>query len=257
MTQDRVVMCMKWGDLYSTDYVNLLYRAVCDHLDKPFRFVCLTEKPEGLLPEIEHIMYPDLDLEPKRYKSGIWPKLGVLSDSISDLKGRCLFIDLDSVIVGSLEPFFEAEGDLIMLGAGRNWKHPYRNLEPEAMSGVFAFDVGSQQYILDAFMADKEAAFEQFANETQVIGHYGRNITFWPQNWVVSFKRHLCQPPFLAFFLQPRRPKPDALIVAFHGEPRPVVVVTHKGPLWMNFPRFVRTPVTWVRDYWIKYGYKG
>ncbi len=44
---DRVVICMKWGTLYSADYVNVLYNAVRAHLEGPFRFVCLTDDPRG------------------------------------------------------------------------------------------------------------------------------------------------------------------------------------------------------------------
>gem|GEM_PF-5478088 len=29
---ERVVICMKWGDLYGPDYVNVLFNAVCENL---------------------------------------------------------------------------------------------------------------------------------------------------------------------------------------------------------------------------------
>ena len=32
MTHTRTVICMKWGTLYSTAYVNVLYRAVRAHI---------------------------------------------------------------------------------------------------------------------------------------------------------------------------------------------------------------------------------
>jgi hypothetical protein len=50
MTQDRVVICMKWGALYAPDYVNVLYNACRVQITGPFRFVCLTENTEGLRP---------------------------------------------------------------------------------------------------------------------------------------------------------------------------------------------------------------
>ncbi len=252
-SMNRIVLCIKWGNLYPTAYVNLLFRAVKDHMDHPFRFVCLTDEAEGLDPEIEPFPIPEFGLKPERFRAGLWPKLSIFKPDLYSLKGRCLFIDLDSMIVGSLEPLFQLNGELIMIGGGRNWKHPKKNLKPEAMSGVFAFDFGSQYQIFETFCANREKAYAHSANDTVFIEKYGRNITFWPSDFIVSFKHHLCQPFGKAFFLEPNPPQPSTKIVAFHGDPRPIDVVRSKGPLWVNFPRFVRVPVSWAKDYWLKY----
>ena len=37
------VVCIKWGEKYSAEYVNRLYGMVQRQLSLPHRFVCLTE----------------------------------------------------------------------------------------------------------------------------------------------------------------------------------------------------------------------
>ena len=51
---------MKWGTLYSAEYVNVLYRAVRKNLSGDFRFVCLTSESDGLLDEIETYPIPEI-----------------------------------------------------------------------------------------------------------------------------------------------------------------------------------------------------
>jgi hypothetical protein len=251
---NRVVLCIKWGNLYPTAYVNLLFRAVTDHMTHDFRFICLTDDPEGLDQNIENFPIPEFGLTPERFKAGLWPKLSIFKPDLYGIEGRCLFIDLDSMIVGELEPLFQIKGDLLMIGGGRAWQHP-KNKEPEALSGVFAFDFGTQSQIFDIFCSDKNNAYKNYENDTVFIEKHGQKISFWPTELIVSFKIHLCQPFGKAFFVKPMRPKASTTIVAFHGKPRPIDVFRHRGPLWINFPRFIRTPVNWVNDYWKKYGY--
>ncbi|RZI92081.1 MAG: glycosyltransferase, partial [Rubrivivax sp.] len=48
----RNVICMKWGTKYGPEYVNRLYAMVRRHLTGDFRFVCLTDDPAGIRPEV-------------------------------------------------------------------------------------------------------------------------------------------------------------------------------------------------------------
>ena len=43
------ILTFKWGTLYSAEYVNRVYRGVKAHLKRPFRFVCVTDDPTGLV----------------------------------------------------------------------------------------------------------------------------------------------------------------------------------------------------------------
>lgn len=258
MPQDRVVLCMKWGTLYPASYVNALYSAVKKHLTPPFRFVCLTNEPEGLDPGIEHFPMPDLDLPEERYKRGAWPKLGIFSPKLFEeygLHGRCLFIDLDMVILGSLDKMFERPEKFIAVGGGPNWGRGKSNTGLTLSSTLFAFNLGEQTEVLDKFMQDKDAAYKRFANEQQTIEGYTESWNHWPLGWVVSFKKHLRRPLLIDMFLKPYVPDNDVVAITFHGEPNPIDLVSDKRTHWFKFPRSVRTPVEWVREYWLEHGY--
>src|ERR1700761_6375637 len=69
------VICTKWGDLYSPEYVNKLYGMVARNLKRPFRFVCVTDDPrDGIRPEVETIPMPRIDL-PERQRNWPWRKV--------------------------------------------------------------------------------------------------------------------------------------------------------------------------------------
>ena len=59
MIQQNVI-CMKWGTLYSADYVNVLFAACRRHTKTTFRFVCFTDDPLGVNPEIETFPIPEI-----------------------------------------------------------------------------------------------------------------------------------------------------------------------------------------------------
>lgn len=255
-SQPRLVLCMRWGTLYPPAYVNVLFNAVRDHLNGAVRFVCFSNDATGLDDGIEVRPIPDLGFADKHWASGAWPKLSVFLDTFDGLNGRALFIDLDSVIVGNLEPFFEAEGALLGIGVGAGWRRGGTGSRPDLGTGVFAFDMGSLSHIPKAFSADADAAFSTFGLEQRLVEDQVPSWQPWPTGWVISFKRHLCQPIGLDRIRQPFPPSPDAKIVAFHGDPRPVDVISADGHNWASFPRFGRSPVPWVREYWLKYGGK-
>lgn len=245
---------MRWGALYPSVYVNVLHNAVRDHLDGEFRFVCLTDDPAGLDDGIEHYPIPDLGYSERHWNHGAWPKLGVFQEDLYGLTGRALFIDLDSFITGDLARFFEAEGPFLSIGAGKDWRRGTTNETPILMSSTFAFTLGSESQIVDRFVADPEGAYDLLDIEQSFIEEHVSDWRPWPDPWVVSFKRHLCQPVLIDRVLPPREPDPATSIVAFHGDPRPIDVLADDGHNWAAFPRYGRSPVGWARDYWLKYG---
>jgi hypothetical protein len=247
---------MRWGALYPPGYVNILHSAVKRHLSKPFRFVCLTNEPAGLDPGIECFPIPDLGYADYHWRSGAWPKLSVFLSDLYGLKGRALFIDLDSVILDSLEPFFDLEGEFIAIGGGPNWRRGVANPKPELASGVFAFDLGSQPQVVEIFQKNPADAFETYRLEQNFLEATVTSWKPWPDGWILSFKRHLRRPAFVDLFLPHRKPAPGTKIVAFHGDPRPIDVVRQGSKRWATFPRSGRGPIDWVRDYWLENGYR-
>ena len=110
----RAIVCMKWGSLYPSEYVNVLYNAVKANCKSKYRFICFTDNHNGLLPEIEVRPIVDMELPERAWRSGAWPKISVFTREAFDFEGRALFIDLDTIISGDLVtinkgPFKEVE----------------------------------------------------------------------------------------------------------------------------------------------------
>lgn len=256
MVDERIVLCMKWGTLYPSDYVNVLYNACRKNLTGEWRFVCLTDDATGFLPEIETFDIPDIGLEESEwYTKGVWPKLALYVADLHGLKGRCLFIDLDMMVVGDLDPMFEFSKGFVTVDIGGNW-YPGGDgtAERDVGTSVFAFDFGQENQILDTFLADKAAAKRDFLNEQQFVGKYAKSMDYWPAEWVISFKRHLRQPMFIDLFRPPRAPGPEVKIVTFHGDPRPITLVPEKAGFWDRPPHMGHGQVKWVADYWLENG---
>jgi len=253
---DRIVLCMKWGTLFPPDYVNVLYNACKTDMKKPFRFVCLTDDSTGFVDGIEALPIPDIGLSPQEwYTKGVWPKLALYVADLHGLQGRCLFIDLDMVIVGGLDDMLDFGAGYVSTDMGDGWRPGgRRGAIKEPGTCVFAFDLGQETQILDAFLADKEKAKANFQNEQDFAGAYARSMTFWPEGWVISFKRHLRQPIGKDFFVPPKSPPEGTRIVAFHGDPRPITLVPEKAGFWDRFPHLGHGQVGWVRDYWTRNG---
>ncbi len=255
---DRIVLCMKWGALYGPEYVNVLYNAVRDHITGPFRFVCLTDRADGFLPEIEARPIPDLGLGPEHWGAGAWPKLGVFSQDLYGLTGRALFIDLDTMIAGDLDPFFDQESALIALDS-RPWR--YKEGLARTGTGIFAFTLGALGNVVEHFTADIPGHTARYINEQDFLHSEFANlghgpITYWPDPWIASFKYHQRQPLLLDRIRGPKPPGPDVRVLCFHGKPRPIELIRPPKGNWDVFPHYGRGQVDWMVDYWTRYGGK-
>lgn len=257
MPQDHVVLCMKWGTVFPPAYVNVLFRACRKAISGDFRFVCLTDDPADLDPSVETFPIPEIHCRPLHWRSGAWPKLSVFLKDLYGLHGRALFIDLDTVIVGSLDPLFLETGDFIAVGAGKDWAKGARNLQPTANTSVFAFTIGSQSQIVEAYLNDPDAAFARYGIEQVFAEAHATSWRPWPHDWIVSFKRHLRRPILVDRFLPPRRPDSTVRVVAFHGHPRPIDVISAGAYNYEHFPHYGRGPIDWVREYWLSNGWDG
>ena len=56
--KQNYVLCLKHGNKYSSQYVNVLYSMVKRNLTIPFKFVCLTDDPRGLDKDIQCLELP-------------------------------------------------------------------------------------------------------------------------------------------------------------------------------------------------------
>lgn len=236
------VICAKWGTRYGSHYVNRLRAMVARHLSRPHRFVCFTDDAAGLDDGIETRPMPDIPVPLHRQVSP-WRKLALLANPLADLAGPTLFLDLDLVIVDSIDPFFETEGRLCII---ENWTTRGRGI---GNSSVFRFDAGSLAGCLDAYLADPDGAIAAVDNEQIFLSRWVGRPSFFPASWCRSFKFH-CIPggPYniLSWFRAPRLP-PGTRIVVFHGNPKPEDAVAGR---WPGKPLKHLKPSPWIAEHW-------
>ena len=53
------IVCVKWGNKYISEYVNVLKKMITRHTTVPFQFHCFTENSKGLDPDINIIPFPN------------------------------------------------------------------------------------------------------------------------------------------------------------------------------------------------------
>jgi hypothetical protein len=232
------VLCMKWGWRYGPDYVDKLYGMVRRHLRRPHRFVCLTDEPDGIRPEVECRRLPALELLPAWERSP-WRKLSCLSDELTDLDGPVLFLDLDVVIVGGLDDFFTHPGAFCII---ENWTQRGCGI---GNSSVFRFMPGAHGALLERFRAHAAGVVRDYPNEQTYLSRQVGELTYWPEAWCRSFKHHCLPGPWLRR-LRPATLPAGARIIVFHGRPKPPEAASG---VWPGRFKGLR-PVPWIDEHW-------
>ncbi len=251
-----LILTMKWGTLYGPDYVNNLARGVRENLSRPHRFICFTDDASGLDAGVEALPLPDLGLPPG-HKDSRWRKLALFRRDLAGLQGTALFLDLDQVVVDSLDPFFDLPGDFFIIRDDDLFRpKPLRRVNPErdaflhsvGNSSVFRYQVGEHAYILEAFLADPAAAtagyeISQQFQSAQLAAH--GHLNYWPRGWCVSFKND-CVPRGIASYLRDPSLPTGAKIVVFAGNPKMDIALRGGGQKW--YRRI--GDVGWLRRLW-------
>lgn len=190
------VVCVKVGDKYGPDYVNRLGSMVRRHLSLDHTFRCVTDDPEGVDAEVLPVEEP--------YLPGWWQKLTVFKPEPWGLEHPILFLDLDVVILGSLDDFAREDTDFAII---KDFRYDCYN------SSVFWLRPGSRPEVWTNFTMD---VMERYPGDQNWITECVPDATLWPPEWMVSYKRSIRRRLWLN-----RPPPPDARVVVFHGYPKP------------------------------------
>ena len=237
------VICMKWGDKFPAEYVNRLYGMVSRNLTIPFRFVCFTENGDNIRQEVEIQPLPELDLPANTPERG-WRKLTVFKENFGGLTGKTLFLDLDVVIVGSLDDFFTHPGEFLI---AHDKKRPAKI---EGNSSVFRFEIGKYPQILSYFEQNSEQVKQEVRHEQAYLSreiHKLGKLGYWPDQWVPSFKYRCCPSWLKSWFQAPFIPD-GAKIIIFHGLPNPPEAIKGISGKWYRHIQ----PAPWIKEHWIE-----
>jgi hypothetical protein len=239
--ETATVLCMKWGAKYGADYVNRLYAMTARNLARPFRMVCLTDDAAGVRAEVTCAPIPALPPIAQPKERG-WSKLASFSPALVGLVGDLvLYLDLDVVILGPLDPLFDHPGRMPLI---RDWYHPVRLV---GNSSVYRYRPAEQHALFEAFCADTDAIVTRIRNEQEFLSEFLEQrgeLSFWPKAWCQSFRVSCLAPWPLRAWQTPRQP-PDCRVLVFHGEPKPPEALVGRPGLGQTF-----RPAPWIADYW-------
>lgn len=197
-------VCLKAGTAYGPEYVNILRDMVARNLSEGFpgRFVCITDDPTGLDDGIEVLPLP-ADLEKW------WGKLYMFKRGLLPDGSRCVFMDLDTIIIGNLDAIASYEGQFATL---RDFLFP-QQVGPAIIAweaGDFAASVW-EEWCAQGKPRDPMGDLWWINNLDQ--GRFPKQIDIlqdlYPGKFV-SYKAG-CKP----------FPPKGTAVVCFHGQPKP------------------------------------
>jgi hypothetical protein len=251
------IVTIKWGTKYPARDVNILYAAIARNLTRhTLHFHCFTDNIDGLHPAILTHPLPTIHVDPADLKYVYRKEVGLCDDDLGGLRGqRVLFFDLDVLITDGLDALLEyPQGDEFVIINDWNSKGSH-----VGQASCYSWVIGTLGYIKADFESRPKEVVAQYFTASQeylsakVIARYGE-LTFWPEGWCRSFKKHALPPWYLRAFKQPTLPT-GCKVLAFHGDPK-IEDALHgkwneeKGIAW--YKRFYKTirPSLWIAEYW-------
>jgi hypothetical protein len=245
MAVGQTVICIKWGSRYGADYVNRLQSMIDRHSNRDTRLVCFTDDADGIDPKVEIRPLPEINI-PNRVAWLPWRKVSLWQAPLSDLSGDILFLDLDVVVTGNIDAFFDYKPGHYCVA--ENWTQPGQRI---GNTSCYRFPVGKHTYLFDDFNRDPEAILAKYRVSQQYISGEIRDMHFWPADWCLSFKHSLIPAWPLNFFYTPALPE-TARVIAFTGKPDPDDAVVGQWPVtspWKRLYKHVR-PTPWIDEHW-------
>jgi len=216
------VICLKHGNKYGPIYVNNLYSMIERHLTVPHRFICFTDRPDGITPKIEIRMLPS-----GKELSGWWWKPYIFKDDHFPSGDTNLFFDLDMVIVRNIDNLItHMPGQFLGLrDVGRVWNRGVDKLG----SAVLRWQSGTYGNIWSNLVADTAQTKKMTGDQDWIWNLHKNSVKFFPDKWIISYKWEARTKDELVRingrlnFRNIRNVEldPTTSILAFHGTPDP------------------------------------
>jgi hypothetical protein len=193
------------------------------NLTVPHEFVCYTENPQGILPNIK--------IKPLTLVSGVqgwWYKPMFFNPDL-DLKGTVLFLDLDLIIFNNIDYLFTYEPGkfCIIRDFNRSTVKNYTKFN----SSVFRLETGQHSSVYTELIKNPKHIVSRFHGDQDWLFYaIKQDFVYWPDEWIQSYKWEMRGRPQLVNdsmgkknFPSPGEPivKPTTSIAVFHGEPNP------------------------------------
>ena len=202
--------CVCYGEKYSVEYVQKLYNMVQRNTTLEHNFFIFTDNIE-----MEIDGHVNIRTFPETL-NGWWNKMQLFRDV---LEGDTLYMDLDVVITGNIDCFFnyEPEADFI----GMNDFNPDTKI---FNSSVFKFKPEAMKSKLWQPFTDDRTKWLRYSGDQNVIsdliiGHPGTKS--FPDSWTQSYKWYDRKGKRYHKGKWTFEHNGESLVTVFHGEPNP------------------------------------
>jgi len=221
---EAVILCVRFGNKYSIEYVEKLRNMIKRNITVPHRIFCLTDDPHPIK-DVELIIQKN-----QGYGKGWWHKVHMFDPSLP-LKGRILYMDLDVVICNNIDKLTQISGNTFMgiRDFNRKFHRDWKYLNSSVMSWVH----GTQKHIYDQFKQSPDVAMRMHGDQDWTWKCARDRIKFWPEAWIQSYKWEIRNRSELQVINGVRQftsinndvvAPNDCSIMVFHGDPNPGIV---------------------------------
>lgn len=214
---------------YTADHVNRVVSMLDRHLSLPCRIICLTDDPDGINCETRPIPAPEL----LKY-GGCWHRLWLFSDKARSLGERVVSVDLDTVIVSSLDPLLDRSDDFVI----------WRNLMPRACGpycgSLWMLRTGSRTDVWERFTAEGLRCFKLERGcykhlDCLALGYRMGTDQCWMGIALPDAATWTAADGVLSYRLQAKGDLPEgARIINFHGTEDPSLPACQAESPWIS-----------------------
>lgn len=198
---------------YTVEYVTRL-RAMAERwIDRPFRFVCLTDQPEAMPPGVEPITIEKLP------GFAYWSKLELFNPA-RRWTGRMLYLDLDSLLVSHLDRIIDVDAPFALIedGPGVGRKSRARDgfdrlIVRRFNSSVMVWDGGTYTHLYTTWTP---AVAERLSGDQDWIGERAPEAKPLPAAWFPRISQIGPPPwPYVVKVILAKHPKNHEAVQRF------------------------------------------
>ena len=188
------IICLYWvGNFRKRDFVVndvlRLRQSVDKHIDRPYKFYCLTNDLTSEIPAIK--------IPLKHNWPGWWAKMELHRPDLP--KGRTLYLDLDSHVINNLKLILDYPGDLVMFRtrALRPKQKNKSTIVYRYQAATMLFNPGAMKEVYKRFKKRPEYYMSKFRSDQDVMGAWIPNQPVFPKEWMrkLSGCRDMKVPP--------------------------------------------------------------
>lgn len=219
------VCCVLWGDKFGEEYVHNLKAAVARNTTVPHKFVCLSDrKIEGVETKL---LKPGYD--------GWWNKLQLFDGHI---KGRIVYLDLDTIITSSIDWLMKYSGNFAGIEDLGVANAHQQHLKGTLQSGVLAWRSEAMDWIHFEFTFTQAAVMSKFRGDGEYLNHIVKQRDLLQQLYPKKIQSY-------KYEVYPQKLEVTS-IICFHGRPSIIQAMNES----VTTPMRTYWPQEWIKDYW-------